>query len=143
VADQPSKTQPHGMAAASPPVPHPAELRTVTVVSEGQEVSEEQRKRVADWLEANGVDHRRVCLGPITIESKLYGDQVGREIIGFREFYETANGQRVINERTLKEALTYERWVEQKVPLEPDPAWNGWEAWRAEASSRGTDEHPG
>lgn len=116
-------------------VPHPIELRVVTVVDEGQEISEEQRKRVADWLDANGVDHRRV-VGPVSIETKMRGDEVGRQVIGFREYYEDADGHRTINEKTLKEALTYERWVEQKVPLGPDPEWEGWDAWRAENQAR-------
>lgn len=113
------------------PVPHPVERRIVTVISEGQEIAGEQRKRVADWLEANGVDHRRVVSGPITIESKMHGDAVGRQVIGFWEYYENPDGHRVINEKTLEDALKFERWVELKVPLAPDPAWPGWDAWRA------------
>lgn len=110
-------------------VPFPVELRIVTVVSEGQQVSEEQRERVGQWLQANGIDHRRVTGGPITIESKMRGDVVGRQVIGFWEYYETPEGTRVINEKTLTSALTYQRWVEQTVPLEPDPDWDGWEAY--------------
>jgi len=117
-------------------VPYPVERRIVTVVAEGQQLSQEQRERVSRWLQANGVDHRRVALAPITIESKVYGDTAGRQVIGFREYYETPDGRRVINERTLDGALTYERWVEQKAPLEPDPAWEGWDAWNARHKRR-------
>jgi hypothetical protein len=121
------------------PVPHPVERRIVTVVAEGQEVSEEQRKRVTDWLEANGVDPRRVARRPITIESNLRGDMASRVVIGFWEYYENAAGQRVINERTLEGALLCERWVEQKVPLAPDPTWKGWDAARAQHAAEGSE----
>jgi len=117
------------------PVPHP-ERRIVTVIAEGQQITSEQRTRVSDWLRANGIDPRRVLPGPITVECKMQGDVPGRQVIGFWEFYEDADGRRVINERTLNEALKYERWVEQRVPLAPDPAWQGWDAWHAEHTAR-------
>lgn len=114
------------------PVPHPVECRIITVVEDHQEISEEQRARVATWLEANGIDPSRVALGRITVESKLYAGKPGWQIIGFTEYYETPDGHRVVDQRNRKGALTYQRWVEQSVPLEPDPAWEGWDARRAQ-----------
>lgn len=114
------------------PVPHPVERRIVTVVAAGQQTSEDQRKRVASWLKDNGVDPRRVSSGAITIESSMHGDRVGRQLIGFTEYYENPDGHREMNWKTRNEALTYERWVELKVPLEPDPTWKGWAERHAE-----------
>lgn len=114
------------------PVPHPVERRIVTVVTEGQELSAEQRARVVAWMAANGIDPRRVVLGTITVECNMHGDRPGRQIIGFTEYYEDAKGHREMNWKTLDGALTYQRWVEQKVPIEPDPTWNGWAAKHAE-----------
>ena len=112
------------------PVPHPVERRVVTVVAQDQEISEEQRCQVVDWLRANDVDPSLV-VGPITVESTMRGDQEGTPIIGFTEYYEDPQGRRVLNEKTLDGALTFERWVRQQVPLEPDPEWKGWDAHRA------------
>lgn len=117
------------------PVPHPVERRIVTVVAEGQNVSEEQRSRICVWLEANGIDPRRVAQGAITIECTMRGDQVGRQIIGFCEYYESADGHRELDWKTRQGALTYERWVVQEVPLDPDPAWKGWPARHAEIAA--------
>lgn len=123
------------------PVPNPVERRTVTVVAEGQEISEEQRQRVMAWLTANGIDPRRVARGAITIECTMRGDQVGRQVIGFTEYYENADGHREMNWKSRDGALTFERWVVQEVPLEPDPAWKGWPAWHAEiAATKATRE---
>lgn len=116
----------------STPVPHPVQRRITTVVADGQELSEEQRRRVVAWLKANGIDPGRVTRGAITIESNMHGDQVGRQVIGFSEYYENPDGQREMNWKTRDAALTYERWVEQTVPLEPDPTWKGWDAHRAD-----------
>lgn len=116
----------------STPVPHPAERRIVTVVADGQQISDEQRERVAAWLTANGIDPRRVAPGGITIECKVHGDRVGRQIIGFTEYYVNPDGHREMNWKTRNGALTYERWVEQTVPIEPDPTWKGWDARHAE-----------
>jgi hypothetical protein len=121
----------------STPVPNPVERRIVTVVAEGQQISEEQRRRVVAWLTANGIDPHLVATGAaITIECRMHGDQVGRQIIGYTEYYKNANGQREINWKTRDGALTFERWVVQEVPLEPDPTWQGWPAWHAEVSAR-------
>lgn len=114
------------------PVPHPVERRIVTVVAATQRISAEQRARVVAWLKANGIDPRRVTGGPITVECNMHGDRPGRQVIGFTEYYEDAEGHREMNWKTLDGALTYQRWVEQRVPIEPDPTWNGWEAKHAE-----------
>jgi hypothetical protein len=114
------------------PVPHPVERRIVTVVAEGQELSPEQRARLVAWLKANNVDPSRVTRGSITVECKMYGDRPGRQVIGFTEYYANPDGQREMNWKTVKGALTYQRWVEQTVPIEPDPTWKGWTARHAE-----------
>lgn len=127
------------------PVPHPVERRIITVLSEGQEVSEEQRARIVAWLTANGINPSRVACGTITIECTVRGDRPGRQVIGFTEYYENPDGHREIDQRTLDGALTYQRWVEQTVPIEPDPTWIGWDAKHAEldamkaARQNGTD----
>lgn len=112
-------------------VPHPVERRIVRVMAEDQDLTEEQRRRVVAWLEANGIDHKRVARKAITVECNVHGDREANHIICFREFYETPDGHRVINEKTRTEALTFERWVRQTVPLDPDPSWEGWAAYRA------------
>ncbi|MYW43055.1 hypothetical protein [Streptomyces sp. SID161] len=112
-------------------VPHPVERRIVEVMQEGQELSEEQRMRIAAWLEANGVEPRRVAQKTITVECKVSGNRESRHVIGFHEYYETPDGHRTINERTLEGALTFQRWVAQTVPLEPDPEWEGWDERQA------------
>lgn len=126
----------------SVPVPDPVERRIVTVVAEGQQISQEQRQRVVAWLTANGIDPHLVATGAaITIECRMHGDQVGRQIIGYTEYYKNASGQREMNWKTRDGALTLERWVEQKVPLDPDPAWKGWPARHAEiAAMKGAGE---
>ncbi|KPC73457.1 hypothetical protein ADL27_52020 [Streptomyces sp. NRRL F-6602] len=124
----------------STPVPHPVERRIVTVVAEGQEISSEQRERVKAWLQANGIDPRRVALGAITVECTLHGDQPGRQVIGFTEYYETPDGQREMNWKTQDGALTLQRWVVQQVPIEPDPAWKGWSKWHAEVAAKRAEQ---
>lgn len=114
------------------PVPHPVELRIITVVAEGQEVSEEQRARIVAWLGANGIDPGRVARGAITIRCHMHGDRPGRQVIEFTEYYESPDGYREMNWKTRDGALTYRRWVEQKAPIEPDPLWIGWAAKHAE-----------
>jgi hypothetical protein len=114
------------------PVPHPVERRITTVLSAGQKVSEEQRARVAAWLKANGIDPRRVSRDAITIECNMRGERPGRQVIEFTEYYQDTEGHREMNWKTRDGALTYRRWVEQKVPLDPDPTWTGWEAKHAE-----------
>ncbi|MCA1220256.1 hypothetical protein [Streptomyces sp. 8L] len=104
--------------------PNPVALHVVTVVAEGQEIVEEQRARLADWLEANGIDPKRVSQrGPITVETRMHeGQLIGQGLIGFQEYYLDGDGHKELNEKTV-EPFTYERWVRQQVPLGPDPAW--------------------
>ncbi|MEV6146429.1 hypothetical protein [Streptomyces sp. NPDC051992] len=125
-------------APESLPVPSPVEVRVVTVVREGQEVTGEQRARVNRWLEANGIDPKRVALRDITVESKVRGGREGRHLIGFTEFYQDETGYKVLDEKKrIPEAVTYQRWVRQTVPLEPDPTWVGWpEARRQEKQAQ-------
>ncbi|PSK57083.1 hypothetical protein B0E38_02614 [Streptomyces sp. 111WW2] len=126
----------------SVPVPHPVERRIVTIVSEGQQVSDEQRERVRAWLRANGIDPARVALRDITVECTMHGDQPGRQVIGFTEYYENPDGQREMNWKTREGALTFQRWTVQQVPIEPDPSWQGWPKWYAEmAAKRAEQEH--
>lgn len=114
------------------PVPSPVEQRVVTVVSAHQEISDEQRQRIAVWLKDNGIQPSRVSSGhPITIESNVRGDRESGHIIAFTEYYEDENGDRVLNQKTRNEALIYQRWVAQKVPLAADPSWEGWDSRRA------------
>ena len=111
--------------------PFPVERRIIEVMQEGQELNDEQLARIAAWLEANGIEARRVALKTITVECDVRGDRESRHVIGFHEYYETPDGHRVMNERTLEEALTFQRWVVQTVPLELDPQWEGWDAYHA------------
>lgn len=108
------------------PVPSPVEVQLVTVVREGQDISGEQRERINRWLTANEIDPKRVALKGIVIESKIRGDREGQHLIGFTEFYQDETGHKVVNEKDRSRALTYQRWVRQSVPLEPDPTWIGW-----------------
>ncbi|MFJ6069053.1 hypothetical protein ACIQHU_39190 [Streptomyces tendae] len=120
----------------SVPVPHPVERCVITVVAEGQRISPEQHERVKTWLRANGIDPAKVAFGDITVEYKMRGDQPGRQVIGFTEFYENPDGQREMNWKTQESALTFQRWVVQQVPIEPDPTWQGWPKWHAEMAAK-------
>lgn len=124
----------------SVPVPHPVERRIITVVAEGQRVSHEQHERVKTWLRANGIDPNKVAFGDITVEYRMRGDQPGRQVIGFTEFYESPDGHREMNARTLEGALTFQRWVVQQVPIEPDPTWQGWPKWHEEMTAKRADQ---
>ncbi|MFF6866644.1 hypothetical protein [Streptomyces ardesiacus] len=120
----------------SVPVPNPVERRVITVVAEGQRISPEQHERVKTWLRVNGIDPKKVAFGDITVEYRMRGDQPGRQVIGFTEFYESPDGHREMNARTLDGALTFQRWVVQQVPIEPDPTWQGWPKWHEEIAAR-------
>ena len=67
-------------------VPHPVVKVIVTVVDDGQDLTQEQRSRVVSWLVANGIDPKSVAPGAITLEY-LLGDRKGRQLIGFRQYY--------------------------------------------------------
>lgn len=110
-------------------VPHPVETRVVTVVEHGQKISNEQRGRVAAWLQANGIDPRNVAEDEITLECKVFGDQRGRDLIGFTQYY-VEDGCKV-HAIVKNDAVKFHRYVEQKVPLEPDPSWPGWSRYRS------------
>ena len=112
------------------PVPSPIERRIVTVTKDDQEVTDEQRERINRWLRANQIDPTRVSArNGITVECSVRGPREARHVIGFTEFYVDKDGHKVSNPRNLREVLTYERWVDQVVPLEADPDWPGWDVY--------------
>lgn len=121
---QPAETGEQGF------VPHPVVKHIVTVVRRGQQQSAEQRGRVVAWLRANGIDPNLVAQGDITLEYGMFGDGPGRQLIGFTQFY-VEDGQKVHAE-VENDAVKFHRYVAQRVPLEPDPSWPGWDAFRAE-----------
>lgn len=112
-----------------PPAPFPVETRIVTVVKDGDALSPEQRERLCKWLRANGIDPARVAHFPITVESRIRGAEDTNHVIGFTEYYLDEEGHKVINMKTLDGVMTYQRWVQQQVPIEPDPQWEGWDAY--------------
>lgn len=105
------------------PVPHPVETRIIKVIEEGQEITDQQRERVAAWLEANGIDSKRVPLkAELLVESSHLPDGSSkRSLIKIREYYLNGDGSRVVDPKTGNDPVTYERWVEQRVQLEPEP----------------------
>lgn len=107
------------------PVPNPVVQHVVLVIEEGQDISGEQRERIVRWLRANGVTPSNVAQGRITLEYKMYGPNKGRQFIGFTQFH-LENGQKVHALKT-NSVVTFHRYVEQTVELEPDPSWEGWE----------------
>lgn len=115
-------------------VPSPVAKKIITVVEDGQDITSEQRERVAAWLIANGVDPSVVVRGRITLEYKLFGERKGRQFIGFRQYY-LENGSKVHAQAT-NDVVTFHRYVEQHVELEPDPAWKGWEAYDSDVAVR-------
>lgn len=102
-------------------VPSPTRTTITTVVADGQEVTEEQRARLCDWLRANSIDPDRVPQrAPLTIEQT--GDK--QPIIRFRSYY--------LNEAGVKEqgpdgggALQVERTRPLSVELPPEPSDDG------------------
>lgn len=112
-------------------VPHPVVQHIVTVIKDGQVIGDEQRERVAAWLTANGIDPKTVDQQEIRVECTMRGTEKGRSLIHFTQYVSESDGRRVFDWRT-KSALTVQRLVEQQVEIDPDPAWQGWDAWRAE-----------
>jgi hypothetical protein len=108
------------------PVPHPVVRHVITVVEEGQNISDAQRQRVIHWLRANGVDPARVAAERITLEYKMYGEKKGRQLIGFTQFH-LEDGNKVHAYKT-NDVVKFQRYVEQTVELEPDPTWEGWQS---------------
>lgn len=111
--------------AGQTPVPNPVVQHVVLIAEEGQHLSSEQRERIVRWLRANGVDPSSVAKERITLEYKMYGPNQGRQFIGFTQFH-LENGQKVPALKT-NSVVTFHRYVEQTVELEPDPSWEGWE----------------
>lgn len=123
-------------------VPHPVVQHIVTVVKEGQEISGEQRSRTNAWLTANGIDPATVALAEISVQYSMRGTEKGRSLIQFTQYVSEGDGRRVFDWRT-KSALTVQRLVEQQVELEPDPTWEGWDAWRTEMNAQGKTDMQG
>lgn len=107
------------------PVPSPVIKHVVTITEEDQAISSEQRERIVRWLQANGIDPSTVAQGRVTVEYHMYGTKPGRQYIGFTQYY-VENGLKVHSFVT-NNAVTFHRYVEQTVELEPDPSWEGWE----------------
>jgi len=113
-------------------LPDPVVRQVVTVCKGTAQLTEEQRTRLSAWLSANGIDPTSVSsFGDITIETRMHGDDKGRSFIGFTQYVPDGDSSRVYDWRQ-KGALTVERLVEQTAELEPDPTWQGWDAWRSE-----------
>lgn len=110
------------MTESAPPhtVPRPRETRIVTVVEDGQAISEEQRERICVWLRANGVDPKTVSRKALTIEyaEGPFGRSPGR--IWFTQYYVNAEGSKEHAQHT-NEAVQFRRCVHQTVELDSDP----------------------
>ncbi|KPC69476.1 hypothetical protein ADL35_41845 [Streptomyces sp. NRRL WC-3753] len=104
------------------PVPNGPEWRIVQVVSDdaANTASAEQRQRIVDWLSANEVDPKQVALKAIAVETEWRGDKPCRSLIRFWQYCTDPSGAKLINERT-RGPLLFERWVQQQVPLAPEP----------------------
>ncbi|MEU5360286.1 hypothetical protein ACFY9R_28835 [Streptomyces albidoflavus] len=105
------------------PVPNGPEWRIVQVVSDdtANTINAEQRQRLVHWLSANGLDPKQVALKAITVETEWRGDTPCRSLIHFWQHHTDPSGAKLINERT-RGPLLFERWVQQQVPLAPEPS---------------------
>ncbi|MGO1025556.1 hypothetical protein ACTOXX_33835 [Streptomyces rubiginosohelvolus] len=113
--------QPVHVPAQFKPVPYPVQRRVVTIMEANQLLSEGQKQRVRDWLEANGIDPKWVsAAGPITVHSRAVNGNEGGYRIKYTEFCRGEDGQRFADPG-LNEAVTVERCVLQTVALDEDP----------------------
>lgn len=105
------------------PVPNGPEWRIVQVVSDdtANTINAEQRQRLVRWLSVNGLDPKQVALKAIAVETEWRGDKPGRSLIRFWQHYTDPSGAKLINEKT-RGPLLFERWVQQQVPLVPEPS---------------------
>lgn len=104
------------------PVPYPVEERILTIVEAGQVLSEGQRQRVCAWLEVNGIDPKFVpARAPITVRSRVVGGKEGAFQIRYTEYSRDENGQKFSDQGSDNQALTVQRCVAQRVPLDEDP----------------------
>jgi hypothetical protein len=126
--DQPTSTSANVFA------PAPVAKQIVTVVKEGQVLTDEQRDRIAAWLKANGINPKQVTQGQITVTYGVYGSKAGRKSITFEQYYDEG-GCRLFDPVT-REAAKFQRHVEQTVELDPDPAWVGWDEHEKEMAVR-------
>lgn len=108
------------------PVPNGPEWRIIQVVSDdtAHTINAEQRQRLVNWLSANGLDPKQVALKAISVETEWRGGEPGRSLIRFWQHYTDPSGAKLINERT-RGPLLVERWVQQQVPLAPEPSPDG------------------
>ncbi|MFJ7990334.1 hypothetical protein [Streptomyces sp. NPDC096351] len=103
-------------------VPDPIDRFVTTVVSGDEDLSEEQRRRVCDWLKANGIDPNDVCgREPLTIEGSIYDGKKRHQVICFSEFHRNESGHRYADPRDRTTAMVIQRAVRQTVELAPDP----------------------
>lgn len=102
------------------PVPNPHTRQVVTVVSQGQNLSDEQRQRIIAWLSANGVDALQLTGDAITVESLTNGEREWGHRIHFTEYYRDRDGHRTMDWAT-KHALSFPRCVKQTSPLPGEP----------------------
>ncbi|MFE6126731.1 hypothetical protein ACFQ6Q_00440 [Streptomyces sp. NPDC056437] len=108
-------------ATGQTPVPHPIETRIVTVVTEGQDISDEQRARVCAWLTANNIDAALVAQNDVVVQCKAQGDRESGHAIGFHQIYRDPDGRKVYDPMT-RDVVMFQRWVPQTVALDPEPA---------------------
>lgn len=105
-------------------VPRHYDCFTTTVVAENQEISEEQRIRVSDWLQANGVDTKDVTF-PITIQGRIYNGQKHHQVIVFNAYHRDETGARYADPRDNSTAMKITLAVRMRVDLALDPQISG------------------
>lgn len=101
-------------------VPSPVEKRIVTICETGQNITDEQRRRIRQWLQANEIDPARVAAETITVEYNVRPLSMSPGIICFTEYYLDSEGHKIFDMKTL-DAAKLSRHVEQKAEIEPDP----------------------
>ncbi|MGQ4437903.1 hypothetical protein ACN6LI_003268 [Streptomyces violaceoruber] len=100
------------------PVPHPHLRCTRQVTAKGQDLTAEQRSRLASWLEANGVRPGEVAADePITVEYKTDGQREWGHLICFSEYYRNHEGHRTFDYKA-QHATLVRRNVQQSTPIE-------------------------
>lgn len=102
-------------------VPSPVEKRIITIFETGQNITHEQRQRIRHWLQANEIEPARVALDTITVEYNVRPRSTSPGIICFTEYYLDSDGHKMLDPKTHPEAAKFQRHVEQKAEIEPDP----------------------
>lgn len=111
------------------PVPYPVDFWIVTVVTGGQNISTEQRQRVGEWLEANGIKPSTVSAQDgITVEHRQYGENQVVSRICFSQYALDESGQKFGEQDAegVFDAVKISRRVVQSVDLAPDPLLQEW-----------------